>query len=242
MNKIKITLIKLGYVNHLANFRKLEKWRSRIFEISEIHCVEHLPDGDVNDFYLDQKFSIDRLESLIECPKNSDIAIAIMPYRFLDNFYMHGINKNCVIISLYGISKILEVDNISMENFILKQIYEICAIKYLVSDVSSEDVYKFVHRDTRGCIFDLNGEITDILYNTEKPIICESCKDTFKRKQVDSGIITLFNRELKRIKKPLILRVEKYIKKYPFASVILSALIAVSLNILASLIWDLITK
>ncbi|PKP20336.1 MAG: hypothetical protein CVU05_09375 [Bacteroidetes bacterium HGW-Bacteroidetes-21] len=237
--KNKITLIKLGHVGHLVNLEKIRKWKSDIFEVTEIHCVEHLPESNVNDGFLDQKFTIKELSKIISCPKNSDIAVAIMPYRFIDNFYMHRISNNCVVISLYGIPEILEIDNISTENFILKQIYEICAIKYLVKDISSSDVYEFVHRDTRGCIFDLNGDREDILYNTEKPIICESCKDTFKKKQINSTTISTLEKELKKIKKPLILRIERRIKKYPFAAIIISGLIAISLNLIASLIWDL---
>lgn len=234
-----ITLIKLGHVGHLVNLEKIKKWKSDIFEVTEIQCVEHLPESKVNDGFLDQKFTIQELKKIISCPNNSDIAVAIIPYRFIDNFYMHRISNNCVVISLYAIPEILEIAKISTENFILKQIYEICSIKYLVKDISSIDVYKFVHRDTRGCIFDMNGNREDILYNTEKPIICESCKDTFKKKQINSTTISTLEKELKKIKKPLILRVERKIKKYPLAAIIISGLIAISLNLIANLIWNL---
>lgn len=236
--KYKITLIKLGYAECLVDLQKVKKWTSKIFKITEIQCLDHLPESDIEDGYLDTKYTKEKLQSLISCPKDSDLAVAIMPYKFLDNFYMHRIGADCVVISLYGIPEILGCKNISVENFIIKQLYEICAIKCLIKDISSDDVYNFVHRDTRGCIFDMNGERTDILYNTETPIICDSCKDAFKRKQINTHTISTFEKELKQIKKPMILRIERSIKKYPLASVVISGLIAICLNLLASFIWE----
>jgi len=166
--------------------------------------------------------------------------VAIMPYRFEDNFYIHRISNKCVIISLYGIADILKSNNISIEHFIIKQLYEICAMRHLTNDLLSDDVYKLVHSDTRGCLFDLNGERSDILYNTEQPIICEECKGKFKSKQTPTEIIKIFECELKKIKKPLALRVERWIKKYPLLSIIISALTAIIMNISASFLWEYI--
>ena len=238
--KNKIALIKLGYVGCVLNIEFIKKWQSDLFEINQIDCIEHLPDASFEDGYLDQKYKKEDLVDLINCPNHSDFAVAIMPYRFVDNFYMHRIKDKCVVISLYGISEILSIDNISMENFIIKQLYEICSLRYLVSDISSDDVYSFVHRDTRGCIFDMNGERSDIIFNTEKPKICDECRGVFKKKQINTEVVSKLERELKRIKKPWILQVEKYIKNYPLVSIIFSGLIAICLNLFASFIWELL--
>lgn len=238
--KEKIALIKLGHVEHLANFQKLKKWNSKLFEISVIQCIDYLPESDVEDGYLDQKYTKNGLNSYVSCPNGCDLAVAVMPYRFHDNFYMHRLNTNCVVISLYEISQILEKDHISMENFIVKQIYEICALKKIVNNISTDEVYSYVHLDTRGCLFDMNGERSDILYNTEQPKICDSCREAFRKKQIDANVLSTLEKELKRIKKPYILTLEKQIKKYPFISIVLSALIAIFLNLIANLIFELI--
>ena len=238
--KYKITLINLGYAERLVDLQKVKKWASKLFEIIEIRCVDQLPESEINDGYLDHKYTIDQLHTLISCPNDSDFAVAIMPYKLIDNFYMHRIGENCVVISLYGISEILGLKQISIENFIVRQLYGICAVKYLVNDSLNENVYELFHRDTRGCIFDMNGERTDILYNTETPIICDSCKNTFKYKQIDLQTISTLEKELKCIKKPLVLRIELFIKKYPLFSAFMSGLMAICLNILANFIWDLL--
>ncbi|ADQ78683.1 hypothetical protein Palpr_0524 [Paludibacter propionicigenes WB4] len=240
--KNKIALIKLGYVDRFVNFNKIKKWKSDLFEVTEIYCREYLPESDVDDNYFDLKYTKNKLGSIISCPSGSDFAVAIMPYRLVDNFYMHRVGGNCVIISLYEISDILIRDQISMENFITKQLYEICALKYLAGDLSSDEVYNFVHRDTRGCLFDMNGERTNILYNTEKPIICDSCKDRFKKEQINAKVISVLEKELKKIKKPPILQIEKHIKKYPLATMIMSGIVAIILNLLANLLWDIFKK
>lgn len=56
---------------------------------------------------------------------------------------------------------------------------------------------------------------------------------------MQSETITLFEKELKRIKKPLVLRIEKWIQKYPLFSILISALTAIFINILANYLWEL---
>ena len=238
--KYKVALIRLGHAQHFVDFQYIRKWKSRLFSITGLQCFEHLPNSNIEDGYLDVKYSVEQLQSLVSCPDNCDYAVAIMPYRLTDNFYMHRIGAKCAVISLYGIPEILKEDNISVEHFIIKQLYEICAIRHLMNDISSDDVYQFVHMDTRGCLFDMNGDRSDIIYNTEQPILCDECKGKFKSKQVELEIISQFEKELKRIKKPLLLRLERWIKHYPLLALFLSALTAITLNIIANLIWKFI--
>lgn len=238
--KKKITLVKVGHVDHLVNLKKIKEWKSDVFEIIEIQSIEHLPDSEMNDGYFDQKFTRESLRKVISCPNNSDFAVAITSYRYIDNFYMHRLEEKCIGISLYGITEILEIENISIENFVIKQLYAICALS-LITDISNNDeAYKIVHRDTRGCLFDMNGDRTDILYNTEKPIICDSCKERFRKKQIPQGIISTFDKELKKIRKPIILKIERNIKRYPFVSMIISALIALTINSTFNVVWKLL--
>lgn len=240
--KLKIALIKIGQVEYFANYNKITKWKSKLFEIGTIQCVADAPDSDVFDGYLDKKYTRECLKTVISCPKGYDFAIAIMPYRFEDNFYLHRLSENCVVLSLYGISDILRYDDISMENFILKQIYEICALNYLVDDLSTDEVYNYVHLDTKGCLFDMNGDRSDILRNTEKPIICPSCKSKFGKKQIDVRFISMLENEIKRLKKPLLQRVENFIKKYPLLSIITTTLITIILNIVSTVLYELISR
>ena len=236
--KLKIAIITLGHVDHKVSINKIKNWKSKLFEVNCVQKLEQIPESDIEDGFLDHKFSIAGLENSINCPKESDLAIAIMGYRFDDNFYLHRLSDNCVALSVYGIKEILNSESISIENFIIKQIYECFALKVLVKDFDSNDVYKIVHTDTRGCLFDLNGDRFDIIYNTEKPKICNACKNHFESKQLDERIFPTLTSELRKIKKPFILRVESFIRNYPFVSILLSGLFALFLNIVSNVIYD----
>ena len=236
----KVALIQLGHTQHLVDFQSLRKWKSKLFSVTSLSRIDYMPESDVNDGYLDVKYSRDQLQSIVSCPSNCDFAVAIMPYRLTDNFYMHRINDKCIVISLHGIAEILSQDNISVEHFIIKQIYEISALFHLMLAQNSDDPYGFLHIDTRGCLLDYNGERTDILYNTEQPILCEECKAKFKRGQVDQDFIINLEKELKRIRKPLVLCVEKWIKNYPLLAVFISVFTTIILNIIATIICNIL--
>lgn len=240
MFKLKFAIVEIGNIHFLSDLKALKAWNSELFEINNFHCIENLPQSNVEDGYLDVKYHKDELQAVISCPSDSDIAIGIMPYRFVDNFYMHRLSPNIAIISLYGIKDILDSDNISIEHFIIKQLYEICTIRHILPDISDNSVYDLVHLDTRGCLFDMNGNRVHILYNTENPIICDECKAKLKSRQIESNVINKLEKELKRIRKPLILRVERKIKKYPFVSLISSFTVAIIVSILSNLLCDLL--
>jgi hypothetical protein len=236
--KIKIAIVILGHSNLQFEVKNIKNIGSNIFEVTSLEEVSDLPETNLEDGYLDQKFERAQIGTLIKCPDSADIALGIMSYRFNDNFYMHRVGKNCAVVSLYGIDGILDRKSISMDNFIKKQLYEITALYLLCNDLISDDVYKLVHRDTKGCLFDLNGDRQDIIYNTETPIICEACKSKFRKIQIEGNILELFQKELKNIRKPLIQRLERAIQKYPLISITISAMAAILLNLAASAIWE----
>lgn len=59
--KYKVALIRLGHAQHLVDFQYIRKWKSDLFSITGLHCLEHLPNSDVKDGYLDVKYSVQQL-------------------------------------------------------------------------------------------------------------------------------------------------------------------------------------
>lgn len=240
MPKQKITLIILGHSSNLFSVKRIGNWKSKLFQIANIQTIENLPESKVDDGYLDQKFETDQLSDLIQCPPETDIAIGIIAYSFVDNFIIHRLGAKRVVISLHGINDLLSRDSISIDNFVLKHIYEVLALKLLLGDIDNDEVHSIVHKDTRGCLFDFDGDKQDVIYNTEKPKLCEACKSEFKRRQIDANIMGDFERELKRINKPMVQRIELFIKKYPLSSLLTTGIVAIVLNVIASAIWETI--
>jgi hypothetical protein len=109
----------------------------------------------------------------------------------------------------------------------------------LFNDLTDDKVYKFVHDDTRGCLFDLNGDKRDIIYNTEKPIICDECKGKISNYAIPKNFIGDIQKELVKINKPFLEKIEIFIKKYLWFSISLTLIIPVILNLLSNWIWDL---
>jgi hypothetical protein len=242
MSKIKIAVICIGHAKFLFNLEKIMKWRSDTFVITNNQNIELPPESDVEDGYIDQKYDVAQIRKIVKCPSDSDIAFGIMANRYIDNYYLHRVNNKIAVLSLYGMQNILMEKNISIENFIIKQLYEVSILKQAYGELAIEDIPKPYHLDTRGCLFDINGDKYDIVFNTEKPKICETCKTFLKQKQIDSNYIENVEKNLRRIKKPIVLRVELFIKKYPLISVLFSGLFAILLNVLANLVWDILHK
>jgi len=81
----------------------------------------------------------------------------------------------------------------------------------------------------------MNGDKFDIIYNTESPCICNECKSFINGKNIPEGFVSGLEKELKKIRKPLLSRVETFIKKYPLFSIGLTLFSSFLISVLASL-------
>jgi len=43
------------------------------------------------------------------------------------------------------------------------------------SVANNDEVYSFPHSDTRGSLFDMNGDASHAVYHTECPKLCDEC-------------------------------------------------------------------
>lgn len=235
-----IKLIIIGHSDRIVDFNIILKHKSKFFKYIGIDSINNLPKSSKNDGYLDIVYSKDDIEKLLSDINFDGLCIAIMNYRFDDNFYLHRIGASKVCISIDGIENILSKKNISIENFIVKNTYEIFLFKILFNDLTDDKVYKFIHDDTRGCLFDLNGDKRDIIYNTEQPIICDECKGKISNYPIPENFIGDIQKELVKINKPLLEKIKIFINKNPKRSISLAVIIPVILNLISNWIYDLI--
>ena len=240
MKKVPIKIIKLGHIDKIIDFKYIQDFSSVLFSIEEITKIANVTSPQKNDGYLNIVYSSDEVKSMLSNSRCDSLCIAIMDYKFNDNFYMHRVGKNKICISISGVEDILKRKNISLENFILKNIYEIVTLHTHFDKSLPNEIYNFVHEDTRGCLFDLNGDTLDIIYNTEQPTICNECKSKLnQQKNID---IDLLQDELNKIKKPWVLATELFIKKNPLFSIVVTILFTTSINILSNYIWSWIVN
>jgi len=238
---LNVKLIIIGHSDRVVNFDSIKKYKSKFFNFSDIDRIDSLPNPQKNDGYYDVVYTKDEIKSIMENINFDGLCVAVMNYGFNDNFYMHRIDRNKVCISIFGLENILNKKNISIENFIIKNTYEMFIFYTILRNLTdTNEVYQFVHNDTRGCLFDMNGDKRDIVYNTEKPKICDECRSKISRKPIPKNFLEDIQNELSNIDKPLIKKVENFIAKYPLFSVLMIFLFSTLINLFSSWLWDLI--
>ncbi len=237
MRRLDVKLVLVGHLRNTLNLQKLKRFDSRFFRIAEVERIDTLSCPHRDDGFLDIVYSRGQIASLMNPVNASDLVVGIINYRFDDNFYLHRTGRNKACISIADIDRLLLTHNISLENFILKNIFEMIVFVNILGGLDTDEVYSSVHRDTRGCLFDLNGDKLDVLYNTERPIICDACKAMIQSKSVPDNFVKDLESELRKIHKPYILEIELFIKKYPLFSILVTFLFGVLINIGSNILW-----
>jgi hypothetical protein len=240
---VNIKLIIIGHSDRVVNFDLIKKHKSKFFKFSDIERINNLPNPQKNDGYLDIVYRKVDIQSIMNDIEFDGLCIAIMNYGFDDNFYMHRVGANKVCISIFGLENILIEKTISIENFIIKNTYEVFIFYKILKDLTNDgEVYTFIHSDTRGCLFDMNGDKRDIVYNTEKPIICDECKGKISRKAIPKNFLEGIQEELLKIDKPFIKKIENFIAKYPLSSILVTFIFSTIINLFSNWIWGLISS
>jgi len=238
-NMLNIKLVIIGHSDRVVNFDLIKKYKSKFFNFLDIERINHLPNPVKDDGYLDIVYSKTEIQRIMNDIEYDGLSIAIMNYGFNDNFYMHRVGTNKVCISIYGLESILSEKKISIENFIIKNVYEIFIFNQL-KILNDEDENEFLHSDTRGCLFDMNGDKRDIVYNTEKPIICDECKGKINNKLIPKNFLEDIQGELLKIDKPFIKKIENFISKYPLFSVLVTFFFSTLINLFSNWLWEMI--
>ena len=238
--KVKIKLIFLGHLPHSINTEKILSWKSDLFQILppiNIHTITSESDGPNWDY------SDENIESQLPLREEGDILIAMTNVRIQNNYFARRSTDNRICLTYYEMSDYLKADNIPLENLIFRVLYSVSFVykRYGNRLPGINEHTNFTHDETKGCIFDMNGNKADIIYSVNRPYICESCVQSLTNSKIEKNLIDKVQRELKKIKKGLYYRITDLIKKYPIAAIIISSIWAILLgtvgSIIAAIIW-----
>jgi hypothetical protein len=242
MDKIKIRIITMGNMPREFNKQKIFKWKSDLFCIlDEIQSFTLPSDSDG----VGWEFTDDNIKSIIPIEDGYQIRLVIVNIPLEDRFYARRLNNNTAIITFNMMKEILQEKNIPLENLILRVLYAY-SLLYLrcgkrIPEIS--EVLSFTHDETRGCIYDMTGIKTEIIYSTDNPILCESCYEKSKEDRVSIELLNKIRKELEWIRKPLYYRIIEFVTRHPVLSILISAIIGLLLgimgNILSNIIWEL---
>lgn len=243
--KIKLKLIILGNLPFGFNVSKIENWKSDLFEIIkpiDKHSITNNSDGkewDFSDINIEQQLPINF---------DGNILIALTNVPLESNYYSRRLSNDRVCITFNEMSDILKNENIPIENLILRLLYSytLAYLSHKNSLPTNIEFSSFTHDETKGCLFDMNGIKKDVIYSTNKPIICSFCIEKLKLHKVSENKIANSQDEIKKIKKKLYFRIVDFIKNYPIIAFYSSAILAIVLGIIgsliASLIWEKLNK
>ncbi|MFN8361646.1 MAG: hypothetical protein U0264_17190 [Candidatus Kapaibacterium sp.] len=242
---INIKIVILGHFPHSTAIKKIKKWKSSLFKITDISAISIISDSDG----MYWEYSDDNMDKQIPQRGEEDILVAITNVPIQNNYYARRFSNNRVCISYHEIAQILEYHNIPKENLVLRILYSFALVyKYYGNSIPTmSKVSNLSHDETRGCLFDMNGFKTDIIYSTHKPQVCEVCihkhtNNPIASNRIERNLIDSVQKELKKINKGLYYQMIDITKKYPIYSLFISFLTAIVIGIFSSYIYDKIKE
>lgn len=235
MSKVKISLVTIGHMPRDLNLDCVRSWHSAAFEIAgapESYVVNRDSDGP------DWQYTDHAMERLLPTQFEGDFLLAIANVPLTDNYYGRRLSGNRGVISLHEVADIMRAANIPIENAVLRLLYSATLIYKrfgnFIPPTGQND--SFTHDDTRGCLFDMNAYKPDLAASCDNPVICEDCVSQLRSQRVSVESIKIIQQELTRIRKPLYFRLTDWVRQHPIVALLLSALAAIVLGTIGSLI------
>lgn len=240
-SKIKINIGIIGYLPFEFDKGLIKNHSSDIFEIvGEIDDFHFNGDSDT-DFW---GYSDQLLNSEIPANSEADFFIGITYVPIEDNYYARRLEHNRIVLSYYEMYQILKDGHIPLENLLLRVLYAYSLV-YLRQNNTippQREFLGFTHDDTRGCLFDMNGNKMDVLFSVDKPIICDDCTNRLRTEKVSDNKISKIKKEIRGIRKKKFYKIADFVKTKPILAILISAFFGVILSILVAVIFELTVK
>lgn len=239
MSRIRISVITIGHMPLELNLDKIRKWSSGIFLLEdEISNYALNIDSDGEDW----QYSDQLLETVVPDKGDNDFLIAILNVPLQHNYYSRRLNHERVVFTFHEVKEFLFASNIPLENMLYRALY---AYSFLYKRngnriPSSSEPTNFTHDETKGCIFDMNAAKWDIVSSLDEPIICSNCVSNLRNERVSEQMLRKAQKEIKKINKTLFYRIMSFIKIHPIVSIIISAISAIILGAVGSILGSFI--
>jgi len=200
MKPITISLVTVGNLNYPLDFHYLEKWSSVLFRIEHGGSIGQIPNAqgtDINEW----EYPKEQLRQMIHREPSGDITFALINVRLEGNYYMRRLGNNIVVLSLYEMAEIIKYANFTIENYILRNMYEITILFLGNGHTVPDSSFTWAHDEIRGCLFDMNANKSDIIFSMHQPTLCAPCRNRLLSTQMDPNVIPSLTRELRNSRK-----------------------------------------
>jgi len=140
--------------------------------------------------------------------------------------------------------QILTEGHIPLENLLLRVLYAYSLVYLRRNNQIPPQIQDigFTHDDTSGCLFDMNGNKTDVLFSLDRPIICDDCTNRLRQEKVADNKISKIKNEIKRIKKKRFYKISDFVKEKPLLSIGISLIVGVLVSLTANVIFETSVK
>lgn len=243
MSKIKITVATIGHMPAEFNKQKIKEWSSSVFEVvDEIENYALNCESDDHGW----AFSDAALEEVLPTKFNGDFLVSIVNVPIEANWYSRRLASNRVVFSFHEIKDILIFSNTPLVNVIYRLFYAYTLLYKRSGNriPANTEHTNFTHDETRGCLFDMNGIKTDVVYSCHKPIICSNCVERLRQEKVSNDTIEKCQSEIHGIQKDLFYKMSDFIKHHPIWSLAISGITAIVLgatgSVLGSYVYEAI--
>lgn len=179
---------------------------------------------------------LDSAFSKINHLSKADITFYILDAPIEDNYLSRVLPGNRIVLTYYQAKEMLERESIPLENYILSHIYAYVLLFLAKANKTMEpsDEIDISHDYRDGCLFDMCGVKSDVVYKCVQPIICERCKTYLINHGVTRNDIMIAEKEQKKLKRPLYNRIVRKLKSYPVLAFISSCWLAAIMSIVAN--------
>lgn len=235
MRVLNVALVSLGHQKQPVDVALLEKWPSGILKINHRAAIAYTPNGKGGSW----EYPDDQLRALVQPLDGADITVVLVSAPIERNFYSRRLGNNVVVFSIHEIAHILNAANFRIEHFLLRNIYQIAIYFHALNgSVPDSNSLSWSHHDIRGCLFDMNSQKSDILYSMHQPKLCDACRTRIGQHQVDPAFLTTLDGELRKLRRRLFYRIVDWVKSHPIYSLLITAAFGISLNVVASIIFE----
>jgi len=237
---VKVKIIKLGHVPYKIDWQRIVKHKSVLFKCVDKEVESHRlveENGDLGHF---NRYSDSLLENIVSGFPHADLTLIITNVLLENNYFLRRLSGNTAVLSLYDSADILINANVPIENLIFRAIYEYAIVYKDSGSIPKTKRIRFTHDNLKQCLFDMNASYADIPRTCEQLDLCDDCLKKFNNLSMQQT--EKIKCELKKIKRTLYYRIVYFIKIHPMWALMLSAILSVFLNLLASYVYDLIRR
>jgi hypothetical protein len=234
MLPVKVCLVPLGNLKYPVSISELEGWKSQLISIRHGAAVGHLPDSEGDQW----EYPDHQLLQVLSAETDSDFTLGVINAQLQDNFYLRRLSERTAVLSLYEMADIVRYSDFDLEQYILRNIYELAVLFAANGKLLPTSYATWAHEETRGCLFDMNANKSDIVFSLHRPVLCAACTTRVSAKQLPPILLLSLGKELRRIQKGLYVRIGEWVKLHPIFALLITAAAGIGLNLIASVIFE----